>query len=218
MSTITRTGGLPRLLFTGLTTSLSREVFYNSSRWIIFSRLSSLLSIPSLPKSIQPLTTFTVAFLSGCVGSILANPFDLIRVRQQSEACNRTTTLGGELNNVLSNAKRTGAKRPVLALWNGWQVNCLRAGLFTAGSMTSYKLVKHKLNRHYPESSTTHLAAGGVMGVVGTLMYMPADAVRGRAYNSGKGGTMGSKVRAGGGGKHKAGKGIILGNFVRTGN
>eukprot|EP00520_Triparma_pacifica_P005033 CAMPEP_0118632674 /NCGR_PEP_ID=MMETSP0785-20121206/576_1 /TAXON_ID=91992 /ORGANISM="Bolidomonas pacifica, Strain CCMP 1866" /LENGTH=83 /DNA_ID=CAMNT_0006523471 /DNA_START=504 /DNA_END=751 /DNA_ORIENTATION=- len=33
------------------------------------------------------------------------------------------------------------------------------------------------------EKWTTHFIAGGVMGVVGTAMYMPADAVRGRVYN-----------------------------------
>jgi len=33
------------------------------------------------------------------------------------------------------------------------------------------------------ENSLTHLTAGLAMGVVGTLMYMPADVVRARAYN-----------------------------------
>ena len=51
--------------------------------------------------------------------------------------------------------------------------------------MMSYELVKKELNvlREGKEDSYTHTIAGGAMGVVGTLLYMPADAVRTAIYN-----------------------------------
>ena len=51
--------------------------------------------------------------------------------------------------------------------------------------MMSYELVKSELNvlRDGKEDFWTHTVAGGAMGIVGTLLYMPADAVRTAIYN-----------------------------------
>ncbi|GMH46390.1 hypothetical protein TrRE_jg13016, partial [Triparma retinervis] len=81
------------------------------------------------------------------------------------------------------------------SLWKGCEINALRAGLFTGGSLTTYTLAKGLLSPPplsppgtgkdaLEETALQHAAAGGAMGVVGTLMYMPADAVRGRVYNA----------------------------------
>ena len=123
---------------------------------------------------------FAAGFFSGVVGSLAANPFDLVRVRQQSMALDGMKGAPSVIREVLSNRGSS-----FLSLYSGWQVNCLRAGLFTGGSMMSYELVKSELNsvRGGPEDFWTHTIAGGVMGIVGTILYMPADAVRTAIYN-----------------------------------
>ena len=78
-----------------------------------------------------------------------------------------------ELRAVLDGARQRGLWMPYLSLWSGWQVNCLRAGLFTAGSITAYEATKSDLiERWGGESPAVHAMAGLCMGIVGVTMYV----------------------------------------------
>lgn len=71
-----------------------------------------------------------------------------------------------------------------LALYKGHEINAIRAGCFTAGSFVSYEMTKsYLLKIRGEEDAYSHTLAGMMMGVVGTVMYMPADAVRTAVYN-----------------------------------
>ena len=77
-------GGVSRLALTGLDSSMAREVFYNASRWVLYSYVSK--HIISEGDSDEFGKRFLAGFFCGVVGSLAANPFDLVRVRQQSMA------------------------------------------------------------------------------------------------------------------------------------
>lgn len=174
---IVRARGVVRLATAGMGTSVTREVVYNTSRWMLYAHFR------------RDDWTFAQrsagSFLSGVLGSLLANPLDLIRVRVQSASMQAKPRSGTEeYRGVLEGARRRGLRVPHLALWSGWQVNCVRAGMFTAGSITAYEAAKTALRaRGFDEGTPMHVAAGVCMGVVGVALYMPADAVRGRCYN-----------------------------------
>ncbi|GMH94191.1 hypothetical protein TrVE_jg1254 [Triparma verrucosa] len=181
---IVNTGGVGRLLLTGLDSSMAREIFYNASRWVLYENITKGL-LADVP--LNNVEKFGVAFFCGCVGSISSNPFDLIRVRQQSTALSAMRTAPSVASEILKSA---GAKQqyrslPFLALYKGYEINCVRAGLFTAGSFVSYEMTKAYLlkARGGKEDAYSHTLAGFSMGIVGTLMYMPADAARTAIYN-----------------------------------
>ena len=76
MRQIVQRHGLSRLLVTGMGTSVAREVCYNTSRWMLYTHFRK--------KDMSFQQRFSAAFCSGLLGSFVANPFDLLRVRQQS--------------------------------------------------------------------------------------------------------------------------------------
>ena len=158
---IVRQHGYWRLVTTAINTSLAREVFYNTSRWMLYSHVRHIdMSLSE---------RFAAAFGSGIVGSFIANPFDLVRVRQQSQAMDCQPTTGVEqYRRVISHAARRGSSNalPHLVLWSGWQVNCLRAGLFTSGSIVTYELCKGQLRKQWDEGPAVHIVSGLSMGVV----------------------------------------------------
>lgn len=170
--------GVSRLATTAMGTSITREICYNTSRWMLYSALRR--------KDMSTPERFATGFVSGLIGSFVANPFDLVRVRQQSRvmlSCPPPTGVQ-EVRRVIMGAARL--PMPHLVLWSGWQVNCLRSALFTSGSMATYELCKSTLLEQQwtggQEGPTVHILSGLAMGVAGTLMYMPADVVRARCY------------------------------------
>jgi len=180
---VVQTHGLRRLATTAIGTSLTREICYNTSRWMLYSSLRR--------KNMSTPERFATGFLSGLIGSFVANPFDLVRVRQQSRAMLACRPPSGmeEARKVIMEAAQRQRRLPIphLVLWNGWQVNCLRSALFTSGSMATYELCKATLTKQHwtggREGPVVHIISGFAMGVAGTLMYMPADVVRARCYN-----------------------------------
>jgi hypothetical protein len=89
-------------------------------------------------------------------------------VRQQSLAVTRQRWAIDEAAHYIQQAKFAGGRNlalpvsfPFVTLFRGWQVNCVRAGLFTAGSMATYELCKAEMNKHIlEESPVTHITAG----------------------------------------------------------
>ena len=174
--------GICRLATTAIGTSLAREICYNTSRWMLYSSLRR--------KDMSTPERFATGFVAGLMGSFVANPFDLVRVRQQSGAmlARRPRTGVQEVRQVLIDATQHQRRLPMphLVLWRGWQVNCLRSALFISGSMATYELSKATLMQQRwtggQEGPLVHTLSGLAMGVAGTLMYMPADVVRTRCY------------------------------------
>lgn len=174
---IVRARGVSRLATAGMGTSVMREVVYTTSRWMLYTHFR---------RDDWSLTQRSAgSFLSGVLGSLLSSPLDYLRVRQQSASMQPKPRSGAqEYRGVIEGARRRGLRVPHLALWSGWQVNCLRAGMFTAGSITAYEATKSALKANgVAEGTAMHVVAGVCMGVVGVTLYMPADAVRGRCYN-----------------------------------
>jgi hypothetical protein len=183
---IVRKHGPWRLATTAIGTSLTREICYNTSRWMLYSQIRR--------KDSSTAERFAAGFAAGLLGSFVSNPFDLVRVRQQSRAMLETKPATGvqEARRVITRAaqNQSGSRLrvPQLVLWSGWQINCLRAALFTSGSMATYELSKSALKQQLwltggHEGPVVHVLSGFAMGVAGTLMYMPADAVRTKCYN-----------------------------------
>ena len=119
---IVRKHGPWRLATTAIGTSLTREICYNTSRWMLYSQIRR--------KDSSTAERFAAGFAAGLLGSFVSNPFDLVRVRQQSRAMLETKPATGvqEARRVITRAaqNQSGSRLrvPQLVLWSGWQINC----------------------------------------------------------------------------------------------
>jgi len=176
---LVRERGWARLFLVGLDTSLVREVAYNTTRWALYGAARERFGGRD---QLGYGARFGLALSCGGLGSLLANPFDLIRVRQHAAAKDSFLYGASELARFLAEQRAVG--RGPSALWRGWQVNAARSACFTGGSMLTYEETKAMLQRNgMEEGPVQHTVAGFCMGLVGTLCYMPADSVRTVIYN-----------------------------------
>lgn len=136
----------------------------------------------------------SAGLLGGAASGVAASPFDLARIRLQSEAGRlsadgsrlvsglrtdlppRPTSTAGTLAVIVREGAGYGA------LWRGAGVNALRAAILNAGTVPVYEHTKHLAKRHLgaADAPSLHLAAGFSAGLVGTTVAAPADMVRTR--------------------------------------
>eukprot|EP00928_Gymnodinium_smaydae_P071361 TRINITY_DN54977_c0_g1_i1.p1 TRINITY_DN54977_c0_g1~~TRINITY_DN54977_c0_g1_i1.p1 ORF type:complete len:326 (-),score=26.25 TRINITY_DN54977_c0_g1_i1:434-1330(-) len=142
---------------------------------------------------------FTAGVVLGALSGFLATPFDFVRIRVQAEA----GVVDG--NNILTTGLRAGLPQRVRgtvhafsktieegfsSLFRGSGVNVTRSICMTVGTVPVYEHCKHvaKHNFDVQESPSLHLGAGMVAGLVGTTVTAPADVIRTRIMQDGKGG------------------------------
>lgn len=75
--------GLGILLGRGLCASMAREMTYSSVRMGLYDPVKGLIS--SDPHDVGLLVKIFSGAVSGAIGSCIANPFDLIKIRQQGK-------------------------------------------------------------------------------------------------------------------------------------
>ena len=146
--------------------------------------------------------------LCGAVSGVAASPFDLARIRMQSEA-GRISADGA----VLLTGLRAGLPpRPqgmagtlaliaregggASALWRGAGVNAVRAAAMNMGTVPVYEHTKHLAKRHLGarDAPSLHFGAGIVAGLVGTTVAAPVDMVRTRLMSGAEAEGVGSAV------------------------
>jgi len=115
--------------------------------------------------------------VTGCIGSMVFNPVDVIRIRMQGPSP-YTSTVGG-----FAQATREGGG--IAALWRGWAPSACRAACLSGAQLATYDTAKRNLKRmeflldaNGNETTTLHLAASLISGFVAQTVAMPADAAR----------------------------------------
>lgn len=178
----------------GLLATCSRELVYSSLRFSIY---------PSLRRAFQSISDrestsfasflhkFGAGLVAGAVGSSIANPADLLKIRMQAQA--------GRLNaqGCFVNGQRAGQKAPhrntlnaltsaingngVRGLYRGVSATCLRSSLLTAGQLSSYDHTKQLLKHNFPsvnEGPLLHICCSVVSGFVAATCAAPADRIK----------------------------------------
>ncbi|TPX33897.1 hypothetical protein SmJEL517_g03318 [Synchytrium microbalum] len=160
----------------GLTPAILREMSYSSMRFGLYSPVKDTLATAlSIPKGSEPFVLKLLAGVcTGAIGSSLANPTDLVKIRFQSEA--------GRIQNGVY----------VTGLYRGIQATAIRAALLTGGQMSSYDESKGQnptsalsavLLKQYgilKEGVPLHVASSLIAGLVATTVCAPADVVKTR--------------------------------------
>lgn len=179
----------PRGLYRGLAPSLLRESTYSAMRLGLYEPFRHTFS--------EALggTTLLVRFLagacSGMLGSAIATPTDLIKVRLQAA---RGPVGAGP--GLLATAAGIVAKEGgVVALWQGVGPNVQRAALLTATQVGSYDQIKGQLKATGAATGLPWLAAEGLplhaacafaAGLVAALATTPVDVAKTRLMSQGQ--------------------------------
>lgn len=167
-----------RSFFNGLSASLLRQAVYSSARFGIYDALKA---------GKEPAFAYKVGYglISGGVGAIIANPFDLTLVRMQADA-KLPVAERRNYANVIEGVLRIARTEGVAALWRGFEPTCLRAMVITASQFAVYDQVKSVvIQRELLRDGTgAHLFSAFVAGSFASLTSNPFDVVKTRVYNA----------------------------------
>lgn len=170
----------------GITSSMLRELLYSSIRIgsyePIRAFLSKAMSDDGRSKGNQScaIVKYTSALISGGVGSAIANPLDLIKIRFQS-------ILPGDIPPYKSNyiaLKSIYYKEGLYnGLYKGWVVTSSRAAVLTSAQVGSYDSIKNNLLInvfHMEEGFKLHFISSMLAGIITCTVTNPIDVVKSR--------------------------------------
>lgn len=152
------------LIQPGLLATCSRELVYSSLRFSIYPSLRrAFQSVDSYDRNSLSVLSFLHKFgaglVAGAVGSCVANPADLLKIRMQAQP--------GKLdaNGYFVNGPHAGQRAPYVStfdallsavrgrglagLYRGVSATCLRSALLTAGQLSSYDHAKQHLKKDF---------------------------------------------------------------------
>ncbi len=163
-------------LYRGLSSSLVREMSYSGIRMGMYEPVKQLLG--GTDPAHTPLGIKVAAgALTGGTGSVLANPFDLVKVRmQRATGAPPYASLGAAIAQI---ARSEGG---VAGLWRGCTPTVQRAVLLTASQVPAYDHFKHYLldGGRMREGYLCHFVCSMFAGVVAAAVTSPSDLVKSR--------------------------------------
>lgn len=175
----------------GLAASCSREIFYSSLRFAIYPDLRNLVRSDSHHLGLTAFgEKFGAGLVAGAVGSSIANPADLLKIRMQSEP--GKTGIDGRFvrgprqgqfrtyKNTIEALKDILRKEGVRGLYRGVSATCIRSSLLTAGQLSSYDHSKQLLKASglFSEGIPLHVSSSIVSGLVAATFCAPADRIK----------------------------------------
>lgn len=176
----------------GLLATCSRELFYSSLRFSIYPNLRSFFR--QADSDHLGFTAFGEKFgaglIAGAIGSSLANPADLLKIRMQSEPGKidssgkfirgprqgQFKTYKSTLDAMIHILRTDGVK----GLYRGVSATCIRSSLLTAGQLSSYDHSKQLLKATgiFREGIPLHVTSSIISGLVAATFCAPADRIK----------------------------------------
>eukprot|EP00297_Palpitomonas_bilix_P012198 CAMPEP_0113873264 /NCGR_PEP_ID=MMETSP0780_2-20120614/3672_1 /TAXON_ID=652834 /ORGANISM="Palpitomonas bilix" /LENGTH=311 /DNA_ID=CAMNT_0000858887 /DNA_START=12 /DNA_END=947 /DNA_ORIENTATION=- /assembly_acc=CAM_ASM_000599 len=180
--TVVREEGIQGL-YKGLPPALVRESTYSTIRFGAYEPLRALFSGGKQGSDVELWRKILAGGSAGIVGSVVANPADLVKIRMQADAKSGaerryTGTIG-----AFASVWREGG---IAGLFKGVVPNAARAGLATCAQLPTYDHTKHTIlkNGWMKEGFPLHVVCSMFTGIVVTIVTSPADVVKTRVMNS----------------------------------
>ena len=148
----------------GLTASAYREMLYSGSKAGFYVPLRNwFLSLqPAASSPSDAPARVAAALCTGCLGSLIANPVDLVKIRLMSNPAAYPSALAA-LPLIYANEGARG-------LYRGLLPSTLRGAAVSAGELATYDIAKHALKARWE---------GGVLGVDGAPLHVAASLITG---------------------------------------
>lgn len=177
----------------GLFSSALREMSYSSVRMGLYDVFKHMLHMDGTGSDAGLAKKILAGGCAGAIGSYLANPFDLIKIRQQGELPVMTSN---GLQPSKPQYKHTfAAIHQIYAneggfkgLYRGVSATVARAAVVTSAQLSSYDHTKHVLisHLHMDDRFETHLISSLVAGLCTAIASNPVDVIKTRYMNDQK--------------------------------
>jgi solute carrier family 25 protein 14/30 len=157
-----------------------REMSYSSLRFGLYEPFKRILGETDSSQT-ELWKKFASGALAGIVGSAIANPTDVLKVRMQAaEGVPRSMTT--HVKEVLSDGGFMG-------MYRGVETTMIRAAILNATKLAAYDELKYTLKRHkiMEEGMGLHFVASMFAGVMVAATTSPVDLLRTRIMNQPKG-------------------------------
>ena len=172
--------GYGRGLMKGITASMLREASYSSIRMGLYDSIKILLAPSGTDKDQIRFTHKLMAGAgSGAIGSFIATPTDLVKIRFQSFSPRKRNPYRNTFH-AFSSIVRD--EHGIRGLYKGASPTIVRAGLLTSVQLSSYDHSKRVMIRrgYFQDNLFTHIIASLLSGLVTTTVVNPVDVIKTR--------------------------------------
>lgn len=168
-------------LYKGLSASLLREATYSTIRLGFYEPFKELLGAKDR-KNTPLWKKFVAGLMSGSTGAIVANPYDLLKVRMQSKEGIERLSFTKEAWSIVKN-------EGILGLYRGTFPNVTRGAILTATKMATYDHTKHLILNSglMKDDIYCFFVCSVVTGIVLTITTAPIDLVKTRIMSQSSG-------------------------------
>jgi len=166
-------------LYKGIGGSLCREMSYSGFRFGAYETVKELLGAKD-PKNTPLVTKLAAGSLSGGIGSAIANPCDLVKIRMQSDVA------GTRYANVFAAFRDIAVNEGVKGLYVGVAQTVQRAMVLGACQAPAYDHTKHTLKNAgiMEEGMPLHFVSSFSAGVIAVTVTAPIDLVKTRMMSA----------------------------------
>ena len=173
--------GYGRGLMKGITASMLREASYSSLRMGLYDSIKILIAPSGTNKDQFTFGQKLIAGAgSGTIGSFIATPTDLVKIRFQSYSPRHRNPYANTFDAFRRIVRDEGGLK---GLYRGATPTILRASLLTSVQLSSYDQSKRLLLLHsdyFEDNLFTHLTASLISGLITTTLVNPADVIKTR--------------------------------------
>eukprot|EP00049_Salpingoeca_infusionum_P004593 m.81431 g.81431 ORF g.81431 m.81431 type:complete len:342 (+) comp12634_c2_seq2:36-1061(+) len=191
LRTIVTQEGAWSLLSAGIVSACYRDILYSGIRYGAYPIVKRVVFSYADGNDLGVGKKMICGAITGGVGSFIANPTDIVKMRMQSQAGRivdgvyQTGLYKGQAvkyhNGFQAFAEiyREGGIRP---MYGGWQATTLRAAMGTGAQLAAYDHTKFMCKTHLnaKEGPLLHMFASLVAGLIFATAAAPADVIKAR--------------------------------------
>ena len=174
-------GGITKL-YAGLSAAIMRQAVYGTARLGLHDQISKKLRDRNGGHAIPLYQKIASSMISGAVGGLAGNPFDIAMVRMQADGQAPVEQRRG-YTNVFTAVGRIVKEEGLMTLWRGSIPMVCRAIAMNVGMLASYDQSKELLAPYTGTGKTTSLLASAISGFVCAFTTLPFDLIKCRMMN-----------------------------------
>ncbi|XP_016943870.3 mitochondrial uncoupling protein 4C isoform X1 [Drosophila suzukii] len=175
-----------RSLYAGFSAMVTRNLLFNSGRVVMYDIFRRpFLYVNAGNEEIKVHWSLACSFIAGCIAQALANPFDIVKVRMQTEGRRRQLGYEARVSSMGQSFADIYRHGGLPSMWKGVGPSCIRACLMTAGDVGSYDISKRTFKRllSLEDGLGLRFLSSMCAGLTASVLSTPADVIKSRMMN-----------------------------------
>jgi solute carrier family 25 uncoupling protein 8/9 len=179
---IASTEGVTKL-WTGLAPGLMRQTTMAPLRIGLYQPIRDLF-VDKKTNTCTLANKISAGIVSGLIGILVANPFDLVKTRLQAEG-KLAPGVPRRYDGIVDAFKKIGSQQGFFGFYQGLGPNILRNCTINAAELASYDHIKTTIlvNKWLPDNVVNHIVSAIGAAFIATLCGSPLDVLKTRIMN-----------------------------------